>query len=410
MSSYQDLIQQQINSLGKLPLPEVEAIQTSERLQQRLLEQYQSSDDGLPFDSFMEQALYAPGLGYYAAGSEKLGQAGDFITAPEISPLFSEALAHQIDQILRHCKDSGCSRCEVLEFGAGRGIMAVDILKRLKEMDALPERYLILEISAELQQRQQQTIASEIPQLADKVQWISQLPETGFEGVMVANEVVDAMPVTVFQKSKGQFIEKKVYWNGHQWELQSAHQENSRLQQWGKSLEQRLGDPLTEDYCSEWNPRQNAWLQSLSECLRQGMILLIDYGFPEKEYYHPQRMGTLMCHYRHYSHENPLVLLGLQDITAHVDFTSLAQTAFDAGLQVHGFTNQANFLTNCGILERMEQLGDIDDAKIARYSQQLKLLMLPSEMGELFKVLALTKDCQNLELLGFQMGDKRSSL
>lgn len=406
--TYQKLIKNQLKQLGRVPEPGLDAIAHSEKLNQHLLDLASKNNNSLTFSLFMENCLYAPGLGYYSAGAEKIGESGDFITAPEISPLFSEALAAQIAQVLEECKKQ--QPANILEFGAGRGVMAVDILSRLQQMDCLPESYYILEVSADLKQTQQNTIKQLLPQLSSRVKWISTLPEHGFNGVMLANEVVDAMPVTVFKKEQGQFKSKDIVLNEGQWQWQINQKLDQKLQQWGEKLEQRLGYSLPEGYESEVNQLQSPWLEALSDNLQKGMILLVDYGFPEKEYYHPQRPGTLMCHYRHFSHSDPLVLLGLQDITAHVDFTALAETAFQQGLQVAGYTDQGTFLTNCGILERMELLGGIDDEKIARYSQQIKLLILPTEMGELFKVIAFTKNLDGVNLLGFIMGDRRSRL
>ncbi len=406
--TYQKLIKNQLKQLGRVPEPGLDAIAHSEKLNQHLLDLASKNNNSLTFSLFMENCLYAPGLGYYSAGAEKIGESGDFITAPEISPLFSEALAAQIAQVLEECKKQ--QPANILEFGAGRGVMAVDILSRLQQMDCLPETYYILEVSADLKQTQQNTIKQLLPQLSSRVKWISTLPEHGFNGVMLANEVVDAMPVTVFKKEQGQFKSKDIVLNEGQWQWQINQKLDQKLQQWGEKLEQRLGYSLPEGYESEVNQLQSPWLEALSDNLQKGMILLVDYGFPEKEYYHPQRPGTLMCHYRHFSHSDPLVLLGLQDITAHVDFTALAETAFQQGLQVAGYTDQGTFLTNCGILERMELLGGIDDEKIARYSQQIKLLILPTEMGELFKVIAFTKNLDSVNLLGFIMGDRRSRL
>ena len=406
--TYQKLIKNQLKQLGRVPEPGLDAIAHSEKLNQHLLDLASKNNNSLTFSLFMENCLYAPGLGYYSAGAEKIGESGDFITAPEISPLFSEALAAQIAQVLEECKKQ--QPANILEFGAGRGVMAVDILSRLQQMDCLPETYYILEVSADLKQTQQNTIKQLLPQLSSRVKWISTLPEHGFNGVMLANEVVDAMPVTVFKKEQGQFKSKDIVLNEGQWQWQINQKLDQKLQQWGEKLEQRLGYSLPEGYESEVNQLQSPWLEALSDNLQKGMILLVDYGFPEKEYYHPQRPGTLMCHYRHFSHSDPLVLLGLQDITAHVDFTTLAETAFQQGLQVAGYTDQGTFLTNCGILERMELLGGIDDEKIARYSQQIKLLILPTEMGELFKVIAFTKNLDGVNLLGFIKGDRRSRL
>ncbi len=406
--TYHKLIKHQLKQLGRVPVPSQDAIDHSEKLNQHLLDLASKKHNSLTFSLFMENCLYAPGLGYYSAGAEKIGESGDFITAPEISPLFSEALAAQIAQVLEQCNKK--QPANILEFGAGRGVMAVDILSRLQQMDCLPETYYILEVSADLKQTQQNTIKQLLPQLSSCVKWISTLPERGFNGVMLANEVVDAMPVTLFKKEHGQFKSKDVVFKDGQWQWQLSRKNDQQLQHWGEQLEQRLGEVLPEGYESEVNQLQSPWLEALADNLQKGMILLVDYGFPEKEYYHSQRPGTLMCHYRHFSHSDPLILPGLQDITAHVDFTSLAETAFQKGLQVAGYTDQGTFLTNCGILERMELLGGIDDEKIARYSQQVKLLILPTEMGELFKVIAFTKNLNGVDLRGFSRGDRRSRL
>ncbi len=411
--TYASQIELQLNKLGRVPVPTKEAIEHSEKLHLHLAKLAAKNNNILDFQQFMAQLLYAPGLGYYSAGAEKIGACGDFITAPEISSLFSEALAAQIAQVLFLCaesKNNNCLAADILEFGAGRGIMAIDILLRLEEINCLPQHYFILEVSAALKQRQQQTIRKALPHLVDRIKWISKLPEQGFNGVMIANEVVDAMAVTVFKKVKGQFLKKNVTFIEQQWQWHLSENVDEQIQLWGEQLEQRLGTPLPEGYESEVNTMQSPWLESLAKNLRQGMILLLDYGFCEAEYYHEQRPGTLMCHYRHFAHSDPLVLLGLQDVTAHVDFTALAETAYAQKLQVAGYTDQGTFLTNCGILQRMETLAGIDDAKIARYSQQIKLLILPSEMGELFKAIAFCKNLPPVELLGFSQGDRRSRL
>jgi len=400
--SYAAIIQQQLQALGKIPAASPIAIEHSELLDSHLRELAAKSGGSLSFERFMQEVLYAPGLGYYSAGAEKIGESGDFITAPEISPMFSDCLAHQTEQILKITAGS------ILEIGAGRGIMAADILRRLEELECLPEQYLILEVSAELQQRQQQTLSKEVPGLFQRIEWISAVPEN-FKGVIIANEVVDAMPVQVFVKRAGEFLNKTVIATENGWDW-GGLEFDQKLNDFGLELEKRLGYELAEGYESEANIMQQSWLNSLSDCLEQGLILLLDYGFPQAEYFHSQRPGTLMCHYRHFSHSNPLVLLGLQDVTAHVDFTALAEVAFESGLQVKGYTDQGTFLTNCGLLERMDQLGGIDDAKIIRYSQQVKLLILPSEMGELFKVIAMGRGIDDMELIGFKMGDKRSKL
>ncbi len=400
--SYVDRISRQISRLGKLPLPEQSAIIHSEKLDKHLQQIANANQGELSFEQFMQQVLYAPGLGYYSAGAEKIGESGDFITAPEISPFFSDCLAQQIEQVLRLTGGS------VLEFGAGRGTMAADILTRLEEIECLPEKYYILEISAELQQRQQLLLAEQIPHLFERLVWLNKLP-SNFTGVIVANEVVDAMPVKVFYKQGKNFLEKMISHSNDGWQWNGLKQ-STELQQYCEQLEATLGYELQQGYESEVNLMQKSWLHALSKSLDRGLILLIDYGFPQLEYYHPQRPGTLMCHYRHYSHTDPLVLIGLQDVTAHVDFTALAEQALESELQVKGYTDQGTFLTNCGILQRMEQLSGIDDAKIVRYSQQVKLLILPTEMGELFKLIAFGRGLDEMDLIGFSTGDRRSRL
>ncbi len=412
--TYSEKINNQLQSLGHLPAPSPEAVDHSEQLDLYLRQQAMQQGGALAFDQFMELALYAPGLGYYAAGAEKLGASGDFVTAPEISPLFSEALAEQIAQVILQLKESQLKKNQliqpnVLEFGAGRGIMAADILRRLEQLECLPKIYFILERSAELKQRQQETLKTEVPHLFHLIQWLDTLPEQGFRGVMIANEVVDAMAVKLFEKQQGQLFERFVVAEESGWKFENRPAEKN-LTQSAYNIEQQLGQPFDDGYQSEVNLIQRPWLESLADCLEQGMILLIDYGFPTKEYYHPQRMGTLMCHYRHRAHSDPLLLLGLQDITAHVDFTDLAETAFNKGLTVAGYIDQGSFLTNCGLLQRMEQLSAGDADKMLRYSQQAKFLMLPTEMGELFKVIAFTQDLNDTSLLGFTYGDRRAKL
>ena len=284
---YADRIQNELQTLGKVPPPTAVAINHSEALDKHLRSIAVNTYNSLSFDEFMQEALYAPALGYYSAGSEKIGASGDFITAPEISPLFSDCLAHQIEQVLQHTGGS------IIELGAGRGIMAADILRRLEEMSCLPESYYILEISAELQQRQQQTLAEEVPHLMDKISWLKAVPEK-FTGVIVANEVLDAMPVKLFKKQALNFRSQRVAVTADGWQWQTSKEEDHQLQSFGEQLEKSLGYSLEDGYESEVNFMQLGLLRSLSDCLQQGLMLFIDYGFPQSEYYHPQRQGTLM--------------------------------------------------------------------------------------------------------------------
>lgn len=374
-------------TLKHLPSPTAEAMVHSQKLL-ALIEDEIRQHGPISFARYMELALYAPGLGYYSAGSQKFGQAGDFVTAPEISSFFSRCLARQCQQVLANLKQG-----DLLELGAGSGVMAADILQELEATQTLPEHYYILEVSADLKQRQQQLLKEKIPQLFDRIIWLDSLTNFHMQGVIIANEVLDAMPIHKFKIDKG----IKEYYvaiknNELVWQLDQA---DPFLEKKIKSL----GIELTEGYESEINLMLNAWITSLSDTLKQGLILLVDYGFMREEFYHPDRdRGTLMCHYRHHAHDDPLFLPGLQDITAHVDFTAVADAAEACALSVSGYTNQANFLLNCGLSE-LVQMSE-DPSEQLRLSQQLKTLLMPSEMGEIFKAMALTRDLE-IPLMGF---------
>ncbi|MBA2655198.1 MAG: SAM-dependent methyltransferase [Gammaproteobacteria bacterium] len=372
-----------------LPHPSVNAHNNVEQLMTKIrLEISQSGP--LSFARFMELALYAPGLGYYSAGRQKFGQEGDFTTAPEMSVLYSRCLAKQCHQVLSHTPG------DILELGAGTGSMALEILFELERLNSLPEHYYILEISADLKSRQQALINSKAPHLKHKVIWLDTLPEFKFDGVILANEVMDAFPVHRFKYMRGHLNE--FYLNleaggqliGHWREASCA------LKKYVEDLEIEFED----GYESEANLFIWGWIKSISDVLGQGVILLIDYGFPRAEYYHPDRnQGTLMCHYQHQAHSDPLINIGLQDITAHIDFTAVAEAAFDSGLTIMGFTNQAGFLLSCGMIDDLQQQGPESYLALAN---QVKILTSPNEMGELFKVIALTKDI-DVPLLGFSL-------
>lgn len=386
---------------GDLPPPSPEAQAHSERLQELIREEIKAGGGHIGFDRFMELALYAPGLGYYSAGSGKFGEAGDFVTAPELSPLFSRCLARQCAEVL-----GGIGGGEILEFGAGSGVMAADILAELACHDQLPQRYCILELSADLRQRQRETIEQKVPELASNVVWLDVLPEPGFSGVVLANEVLDAMPVHRFVIDNGEPHELDVVWDGKEFQLESGPPD-AALYTRLKQLQQQY--VFAEGYSSEINLRAEEWVRSLAGFLEQGVALLIDYGFPQREFYHPQRsMGTLMCHYRHRAHDDALTLVGLQDITAHVDFTAVGEAALAAGLAVRGYTSQANFLIANGLTELLAEVeGDIR-AQLVQ-SAQVKRLTMPGEMGELFKVMALSRNWTG-PLRGFALLDERGRL
>ncbi len=389
-------------SLRELPPPDGAAQAHSERLIEHIRAEMAAAGGRLSFARFMELALYAPGLGYYSAGSAKLGEAGDFITAPELSPLFSRCLARQSAEVLAVLGGG-----DLLEFGAGTGVMAADILAELERLECLPERYLILELSADLRQRQRTTLAQRLPHLVGRVEWLEGLPEAGFRGVVLANEVLDAMPVHRFCIQQGKAKELFVTWAEERFSFEADTIAGRELQ---AALDTLLGTTtLPEGYASEINLRAREWVHSIAAVLERGTALLVDYGFPRHEYYHLERHhGTLMCHYRHRAHSDALILPGLQDITAHVDFTAVADAALEAGLQVAGFASQANFLIANGLLELAAETEGDQQAQLEA-AAQVKRLTMPGEMGELFKVMALSRGL-DFGLRGFALRDERGRL
>jgi len=393
-----------------LPEPSTDLAEHSERVQDFIREVIEQGGGEIPFCHFMELALYAPNLGYYSAGNQKLGVGGDFVTAPEISSLFSFSLAKQVAQILQ--KSAG----DVIEFGAGSGIMAADMLLELERLGQLPEHYYIIEVSADLRQRQQQTMQNKIPELANRVEWLDELPDL-FSGVVVANELLDAMPVHRFVMREGVAHEVMVAWDELTGQFQTTERliTNPRLLAEIEELQQLYA--LPDGYSSELNLNAIDWVSTMGERLQTGAIILIDYGYPRHDYYLPQRTdGTLLCHYQHRAHPNPLIFVGIQDITAHVNFTAIADAALSARLHVHGFASQSNFLLGCGItdyLSKLIQFDATDDSgNLARQieaTNQLKKLTMPDEMGESFKVICLSRGI-DIPLLGFSIRDERHRL
>lgn len=366
----------------------------------------------MPFVDFMQQVLYTPQVGYYSSTAPKLGASGDFTTAPELTPLFGYTLAQQCQQVLMHCPHP-----QLFEFGAGTGQLCIDILSYLEQQQALPTIYFILEVSESLRQLQQQRIMAKIPHLASRVKWLSAWPDTSFCGVILANEVLDAMPVHRFLQTTDGLLEEYITLDAqNQWVSMYQPVFEGRLKTY---VDTNLGPYIqpvpSTGYLSEVNLFIESWLQQCSQMLEQGAFFIIDYGFPRHEYYHADRhQGTLMCHYRHQAHPNPLCNIGEQDITAHVDFTHVAEAACQAGFHVAGYTNQASFLLANGLLSLVASLQDElrqsnQEAARLRLQQAVRQLIQPEEMGELFKVIALTKQI-NFPLQGFQMQDKRGSL
>ena len=370
----------------QMPAPSPDEVAHSARLQQAVCEAAAERDGCLGFDRYMEMALYGPGLGYYTAGRRKFGREGDFITAPEISPLFARCIAGALEPVLRAC-DSPV----VLEFGAGSGKLACDLLTALQRLDALPERYLIMELSPELRERQQALVRERLPGLYGRVEWLDCLPDAGIEGAVVANEVLDAMPVHRFRIAESGLEEQCIVCDGN--ELHSAWKPAS--EQLCEAVE-RLRLLLPSGHVSEINLRLQPWIGELGRLINRGAALLIDYGYERRDYYSPERNnGTLLCHYRHHSNTDPLYLPGMQDITAHVDFTAVAEAADSAGLAVSGYTSQAAFLLGCGIEQMLEGVAQKQDAEWFTLVEGFKRLVLPTEMGERFRVMALAKGLQN---------------
>jgi SAM-dependent MidA family methyltransferase len=383
-----------------LPEPSADARAASEALSAIIAAEIAARGGWMPFARYMELALYAPGLGYYSGGSRKFGAEGDFLTAPELTPLYGQALARQVAQVL------AASSPLVMEAGAGSGRLAADLLLALDALGCAPEHYRILELSGELRARQQATLNERAPQFAGRVEWLDELPER-FSGCLIGNEVLDAMPTHGLrwnEEAQPEVFERGV--SVEQGRLTIAERPaTAALLATAKAM------PVTAPYRSEISLAARAWVSELARRLERGAMLLIDYGLPRHELYHPQRDGgTLRCHYRHRVHEDPLWFPGLSDITSHVDFTTVAEAGFEAGLDVLGYTSQANFLINCGIGELLgPEVGDGGTATDLRARGAVNVLISPNEMGELFKVIALGRGVPE-PLLGFARSDRVHAL
>lgn len=389
-----------MTTLDQLPVPAPEAAEHSHRLSALLRQRIAEASGWLSFADFMALTLYAPGLGYYAAGARKFGSAGDFVTAPEMSGLFGAALASQIAEILP------LSAPYVLEVGAGSGRLAADLLASLAEAGALPERYYILDQSADLRERQQATLAAAVPQWLDRVEWLDQLPEQ-FSGVVVGNELLDAMPAHIVVWREEGVFERGVAVDASGQFLWQEQPAQSVLLDAAEEIGRQCS--LPPGYESEISLAARAWAGEWGHRLVRGALLLIDYGFPRREFYHQQRArGTLMCHYRHRAHPDPFFWPGLQDLTVHVDFTAVIAAADAAGLDLLGYTNQGQFLINCGILDALAMLPQ-GTPDYFRASGAVGKLLMPHEMGELFKVIAIGRELTS-PLLGFRQGDQSRRL
>lgn len=352
------------------------------------------------FVEFMQQALYHPLYGYYTGNLTKLGREGDFMTSPELTPLFGQTLARGCVGFFEEM-----TRPMLFEFGAGTGKLCVDLLKSLEALKALPEKYIILEVSGHLRQVQEQWITEQIPHLSERIEWISQWPKEPFDGVIIANEVLDAMPVHRL-KQEGGTVYESVIVREETGELTEAWQrcDNERLIKYAEAY--FPGEDIP--YVSEVNGLIEGWLSGCVQMLNRGAVFLIDYGFPAREYYHLDRSsGTLMCHYQHHAHPNPLIHVGEQDITAHVNFSHVAEAADSLGFHVALYTNQAAFLLALGLLDCLTAMAS--EREKFKANQAVKMLLHPSEMGELFKVMVLTK-AWDAPLPWHVRQDKRASL
>ena len=389
-----------------LPAPGPSALAQSEALSAQIRAEIAEGGGWLPFDRYMERALYAPGLGYYGGGSVKFGRrpedGSDFVTAPELSPLFAATLARPVAQAL-----AASGTRHLMEFGAGTGKLAAGLLKALNTLGVQFDAYSIVDLSGELRERQRATIEAEAPALAARVRWLDALPQQ-FEGVVIGNEVLDAMPVRLFAHTGGVWHERGV--TLREGEGEGEFDFEDRPVRAPQDVEFLTDIEVDREYVTETHDAARAFTRTICTMLTRGAALLIDYGFPRHEYYHAQRaQGTLMCHYRHRAHGDPFVYPGLQDITAHVEFTGIAEAGVEAGADLLGYTSQARFLLNAGITEVLGEIDPTDTARFLPAANSVQKLLSEAEMGELFKVIAFSRGIEET-LDAFASGDRTHTL
>lgn len=387
-----------MTTTNDLPQPNAAQLARSDALF-HLLQQRIKEQGPISFADFMEAALYHPALGYYNAPEFNLGKMGDFTTAPEISPLFAGCLARQCEQVLKYLQTG-----DILELGAGTGRLACDLLIALEKLDSLPAHYYIYEASVNLREKQKQFLQINCPQLFDRFIWLDALPQE-FTGVIIANEVLDALPVHCFEVTPAGILERCVDIVDGQLSFISSPPTSNELSARVAALRLPIG------YTSEINLNAINYTEQLSHCLRRGLILLLDYGYGQHEYYHPERRnGTLTCFYQHHHHDHPFYYPGLQDITAHVDFTNIIDKAADTGCTLEGFTSQAAFLLSCGLMTLASDAEKgLSETELFELHQAIKLLTMPTEMGEVIKVMGLGKEIE-IALIGFNLQDRRRDL
>ena len=387
---------------ASLPSPDAQSAAHSDRCAEFIRQKIRNSGGSISFAEYMHHALYAPELGYYTAGNTKFGAAGDFITAPEVSPFFGRILARQCAVTLA---DMG--QASLLELGAGSGRLAVDLLKKLDDLGALPKQYLILEVSADLQQRQAAFMREEIPMLFDRVSWVSELPKA-HRGVVIANEVLDALPVERIVR-RAEIQQQRVVINGNLFSI-VEYTAPERLVAAVNEIEEDLGQALPEDYMSDVSLAGPRLVRDIVAALEAGVVFLFDYGVSRREYYSAERSGGwLRCHFRHHAHNDPLILPGIQDLTAWIDFTAIANAATQAGADVAAYVSQAIFMMSGGLEQELADIASLPQKQQIELSAQVKMLTLPGQMGEHFKCLALRKGSAKSPS-AFQFADRTHTL
>jgi SAM-dependent MidA family methyltransferase len=379
--------------MSELPAPSLEAVRHSDRLTALIRDEITAAGGHIPFSRFMERCLYAPGLGYYSAGSTKFGASGDFITSPELGPLFASCVAEAVAPVLQQLG----AEAEFLEIGGGSGAFAETVLKRLLALDAMPARYAILEPSADLRERQRERLGRGlIPPVFDRIEWLDAPPEESWNGVLFANEVIDALPTPRFTLHEGEVFEEHVALDGEGRFVRSDRPADALLAAAVRHVERYQGASFPNGYRSELLPQLPYWLQAVMGGLQAGAMLFVDYGYPRREFYLPQRdQGTLRAFYRHQVHDDAFLWPGLQDLTASVDFTALAEAGTQAGFDLEGYCTQASFLLGNGLPKLLEEAeARADESRMQRLRNEAKQLTLPSEMGERFQAMGFSRDVE----------------
>jgi SAM-dependent MidA family methyltransferase len=405
----------QLEASSELPNPDADSAAHSLQCAEFIRARIDEAGGSISFAEYMQHALYAPGIGYYSAGASKFGPAGDFVTAPEVSPIFGSIIARQCAEVLEQVGDGG----SILEFGAGSGRLAVDVLRKLAVLNALPRRYKILEVSADLRERQEHLLRSEVPSCMDRIEWLDGIPDS-ISGVVIANEVLDAMPVERFVRRE--VVRQQRVIVNDDWNSQASNHSNNQafafietdapaqLVAAVETIETNLGEKLPAGFRSEISLAAPAWVTDIVAAMHAGVAFLFDYGVSQREYFARDRDdGWLRCHFRHRAHNNPLILPGIQDITAWVDFSTIAEAAANEGADIAGFVSQAQFLMNGGLAIELGDMSELSPRRQIALSAEVKLLTLPAEMGESFKCLGISRGAVS-QPTAFQHTDRTHAL